>query len=209
MQRAKNDESTKAQPEDFNFDIFEELVQARTLFIEGKATEAKKSLELSQIEIERDYSDYPVAMAPDSLKVMLDLGDFEEATKVGQVIKDNPSKVDNSILHLVDSELNKNADEQKHYIKHNKKGIKLYSAAKFSEAYEEFSKAKEISPLNIGVSLNLLQSVTKLIQNSQKPEMEHVNEARKNYQFIKNMPLKDVHKTKFTKMLADVEKVIK
>jgi tryptophanyl-tRNA synthetase len=73
LQRAKNDELSRAQPDDFDFDIFESIIQSRMLFIEGKSTDAKKAFEESQINIEKAFTDYPVSMAADSLKIMLDL----------------------------------------------------------------------------------------------------------------------------------------
>jgi DNA-binding response OmpR family regulator len=208
LQRARTDESIKTQPDDFDFKIFEKIVHARMLHLEGKASEAKKALEETQITIEREFSEYPVAMAADSLKVMLDLGDFEEAAKLINVIKSSPDKVDSSILYLASAESDKIKDSRAKYVKHTKHGIALYSEGNYTGAYIEFEEAKKISPLNIGVTLNLLQSLVKMIQNTEKPEGKHVMEARDLYRFVSNMPLKKVHKKKFESMKKDVEDIV-
>ncbi len=208
LQRARKDESSKTPPDDFDFDIFENIIHARMLQLEGKITDAKKALEETQIEIERDFTEYPVAMAADSLKLMLDLGDFEEASKLTKIIINNPDKTDSSILYLAESEASKIKQNRTQYIKHNKEGIELYSEGKYSSAYEEFILAKKISPLNIGVTLNLLQSLCKLIKQTGKTEGQHIMQVRDLYKFMNNMPLKKVHKAKFANIRDEIESVL-
>ncbi|MFT6738394.1 MAG: hypothetical protein ACJA0G_002544, partial [Kangiellaceae bacterium] len=92
--------------------------------------------------------------------------------------------------------------------KHNKLGIELYGQGSYASAYEEFCHAKKISPLNIGIALNLMQSLAKLIKQTDKPEGKYIIEARELFDFINNMPLKSVHKNKFKKVRPDVEDII-
>jgi tetratricopeptide (TPR) repeat protein len=208
MHRAKNDDSTRIQPDDFDFTIFESIVHARMLHLEGKTSDSKKALEESQINIERNFTEYPVAMAADSLKIMLDLGDYEEAAKLSKIIQDNPDKVDSSILYLAQAESEKIKINRSKYIKHNKLGIDLYSDGNYLEACEKFTLAKQISPLNIGVTLNLLQSLVKQIQTTEKPEGKYIMEARELYRFVSSMPLKSIHKAKFKSMRQEVESIV-
>lgn len=208
LQRAKTDDVTRTQPDDFDFEIYESIMHARMLHLEGKSTDSKKALEQSQIAIEKHFTEYPVAMAADSLKIMLDLGDFEEANKLAKVIKANEDKVDQSILYLAEREADKMKSNREKYIEHNKKGIELYSKGSLSAASDEFFLAKKIAPLNIGVTLNLLQCLIKIIERTDKPEGKNIVEARELYRFVNNMPLKSVHKAKFENMREDVEKIV-
>jgi DNA-binding response OmpR family regulator len=208
IQRMQNDESIHQSPDDFDFDIFQTVVQARMLLIEGKQSEAKKSFEETQIQIEKNFTEYPIAMAADSLKLMFKMGDFEEASKLIKVIRNNQEKVDQSILYLIESETANAANTYEQYLCHNKKGVSLYSTGNYQQAFEEFNIAKKVCPLNINVNLNLLQCLVKLIEKTTKPEGQHIVQARELYRFVSNMPLKDVHKVKFSKMREDVEKVI-
>jgi tetratricopeptide (TPR) repeat protein len=208
MQRMQNDESIYQNPDDFDFDIFQSVIQSRMLLIEGKQSESKKQFEETQIQIEKNFSEYPVAMAADSLKLMFDLGDFEEATKLVKILRKNSEKIDQSILHLIERETANAKDTFDKYVCHNKKGVSLYSSGSYQQAYEEFATAKKVSPLNINVNLNLLQCLVKLIEKTNKPEGQHIVQARELYRFINNMPLKDAHKTKFANMSEDVEKLI-
>ncbi|MBT1451953.1 response regulator [Glaciecola sp. XM2] len=208
MQRMLNDDSIVENSEDFDFEIFQAIINARMLFIEGKQSESKKSFEETQIKIERNFTEYPVSMAPDSLKMMIDHGDFEEAGKLIDVIKANEDKVDASIAYLIETEMANAKDTRKQYVQHNKKGIALYSEGNYQQAYEEFCTAKNVCPLNINVNLNLMQCLVKLIEKTNRPEGQHIVQARELYRFISNMPLKDTHREKFRSMREDVEKAI-
>jgi len=208
IQRIQNDEVVQGNLSDFDFDIFEAVIHSRMLFIEGKHSEAKKSFEETQILIERNFSNYPVPLAADSVKLMIDLGDFEEAKKLIELIRNNEDKVDPSTLYLIESEMESASKNYNEYLKHNKLGISFYSSGNFQKAYDEFSIAKQVCPLNISVNLNLLQSLAKLIEKTAKPDPELIAQAKELYRFMNNMPLKDVHKTKFSKMREDIEKVI-
>jgi DNA-binding response OmpR family regulator len=208
MQRMQNDDSIESSPDDFDFDIFQAMIHARILLIEGKSTESKKSFEATQISIEHKFPEFPVAMAPDSIKMMIDHGDFEEASKLIDVIGENSDKIDQSILYLIEAEMAGVADKRSQYIKHNKQGIALYSDGNYQQAYEEFIIAKNVCPMNINVNLNLMQCLLKLIQKTKRPEGKHIVQAREVYRFIDGMPLKSAHKLKFQNMRDDVEKVI-
>jgi len=208
IQRVQNAESNLPGEEDFNFEIFESVVQARMLNIEGKKTEAKKSFEETQIQIERHFSDYPLALAPDSMKLMFEFGEYEEAAKLVDVIQTNQDKIDPSVIHLLNSELSGAKEKQKLYVKHNKLGIELYSSGKFSEALQEFTAAKKVSQLNINVNLNMLQCLAKLIKMTKKPDPEHLIQLKELYRFVNDMPLKDAHKTKFVNMREELESIL-
>lgn len=208
MQRVQNDDSIENSPDDFDFEIFQAVINARMLFIEGKHSESKKSFESTQITIESKFSAYPIALAPDSLKMMIDHGDFEEASRLIDIIRSNDEKVDPSILYLIDTEMAGANEIRSQYIKHNKKGIALYSSGNYQQAYEEFVIAKNVCPLNINVALNLMQCLVKLIQKTKRPEGKHIVQARELFRFLDGMPLKSAPKIKFQNMREDVEKII-
>jgi CheY-like chemotaxis protein len=208
MQRMQNDDSIENNPDDFNFEIFQAVINARILFIEGKHSESKKSFESTQITIECDFSEYPIALAPDSLKMMIDHGDFEEANKLIDLIRNNDDKVDPSILYMIDTEMAGAEKIRSQYTKHNKKGIALYSSGNYQQAYEQFVIAKSVCPLNINIALNLMQCLVKIIQKTKRPEGKHIVQARDLFRFLDGMPLKSAPKIKFQNMREDVERII-
>ncbi|MFC3120086.1 response regulator [Agaribacter flavus] len=204
MQRLQHDELVSSKREDFDFKIFEQIVVARMQYLDGKQTEAKRILEEAQIKIEKEFTEYPVSMAADSLKLMFDMGDFEEANKLVKLLKQNPNKIDSAIRYLMETEQSSAETSRNKYVEHTKKGIALYSNGNFHDAFEEFQLAKKVAPLNIGVNLNLLQCLVKLIKASKKPDPNLIKDAKDIHRFVKNMPLKNTHLKKYEEMKEEV-----
>jgi len=208
LQRSQNDETATKHQDGFDFGIFETIIHSRIFHLEGKSTDAKRSLEEAQIKIEENFTEYPLALAPDSLKAMFDLGDYEEANKIANLLNSQAVEVDSNIKYLMQSELNNAKQKHTAYIKHNKTGIELYSTGNFRAAYEEFNKGKLISPTNLGVTLNLMQCLIKLMQNATIPEASYIKQCRENYRFVSAMPLRSAHKKKFEIIKKDAEKFL-
>ena len=204
LQRNRNDEVFSRSSEEFDFSLYENIVHSRINALDGKALMAKKLLEETQIAIEQKYDVYPLKLAPDSLKVMNDIGDFEEAEKLTQLLEKSDD-VDANIEFLLTSEEDQQADRKKSYKLHNKKGIEAYREGKFETAIQSFRAAQMITPVNIGVNLNLLQCIVKILEMQGKPEPKLVIECREVYKLLNGMPLRESHQKKWDELLADLQ----
>jgi DNA-binding response OmpR family regulator len=192
----------------FDFDIFEKLVEARLAFLDNQPSDSKKALEQAQIKIEQQFSQFPISLAAESLKSMLDLGDFEDAMKVRTAIQDQNIELDSNIQNSMQNAFMKVSTQQKEYITYNKQGIAKFSEGQYQSAYTSFSEAKKIAPMNIGVTLNLLQSIVKLLEMTDNPEKALQQECKEYYRYINSMPLRKIHCQKFENMRLDIEKVM-
>lgn len=208
IKKIKLDTNTSIVQNGFDFSIFETLIQSRLSYMDMQLTESKIALEEAQIKIEQQFNDYPISLAADSLKVMLDLGDFEEAMKVQNAIEEQDQTLDTNIQSAMQDAFHKSSDRRREYISMNKEGIERFSNGQFQRAYESFTEAKKVSPMNIGVTLNLLQSIIKLLEMTEKPDSSLQQECREHYRYITNMPLRSVHQQKFENMKLDAENVM-
>lgn len=208
IKKIKFDENATLVQNGFDFDIFEKLILSRLAFLDNRKTEAKIGLEEAQINIEQQFGQFPISLAAESLKVMLDLGDFEEAIRVQKALQEQGGEFDSNIEASINNAFKDVKKDQVAYILHNKQGIISYSNAQFQSAYESFTEAKNISPMNIGVTLNLLQSIVKLLETSKKSDSVLQNECREHYRFVTNMPLRKVHQSKFDSIKIDAENVM-
>jgi len=208
LKKIRRDANTSIVQNGFDFDIFEKLIEARLAFLENQLSESKKALEEAQIKIEQQFSKFPISLAADSLKCMLDLGDFEDAMKVRNAVQEQNVELDSNIQNSMLDAFNKVTVRQKEYITHNKLGIAKFSDGKYQSAYESFYAAKLISPMNIGVTLNLLQSIVKLLEMTDSPAASLQQECKEYYRYITNMPLRKIHFQKFENMKLDVEKFV-
>ena len=208
IKRIKLDNNTSTVQNGFDFAIFEKLIEARIAFLNEQHSESKIALEEAQIKIEQQFTQYPVSLAAESLKTMLDLGDFEEAIKVRNAVSKQCSDLDSNIENAIQDAFNQVGEKKEEYITFNKEGVQKYSEGQYQNAYDSFTEAKKISPLNIGVTLNLLQSIVKLLEMAANPNTALQLECKEHYRFITNMPLRKVHKQKFEKMKLDAENVM-
>jgi DNA-binding response OmpR family regulator len=208
LKKIKLDENALKIQKGFDFDIFEKLIHARLSYLDDKITESKSCLEHAQIKIEQQFISFPSALAADSLKLLLDLGDFEEAMKVSKCLKEQGAELNANVQSSIDLAFTSVEATQKQYVALNKSGIADYSDGRYSSAYDSFKEAKALAPTNIGVTLNLLQSIVQLLQTSEAGNSTLKQECRDYYRFIKNMPLREVHQHKFDIMQNDVEKLM-
>jgi len=208
VKKIKMDASTSIVQNGFDFSIFERLVEARIAFLNKHPSEAKLALEEAQIKIEQQFTTFPVSLASESLKIMLDLGDFEDAIKIRNILLEQDVELDSNMQNSMIDAFELVKSKQNDYIAFNKEGIEHYKEGQYQSAYESFSAAKSISPMNIGVTLNLLQSILKLLEMTVKPDSALLQECKELYRYITNMPLRKVHQQKFDTMKGDIESVL-
>jgi DNA-binding response OmpR family regulator len=204
LQRNRNDEVFSRSTDDFDFALYENIVHSRINTLDGKLIIAKKMLEETQIAIEQKFDGYPLKLAPDSIKVMNDIGDFEEAEKLTQVLKQHDGEIDSNVTYLLVSEEAQQADRKAAFKQHNQQGIEAYREGRFETALQSFKAAKMLTPVNIGVNLNLLQCIVKILEMQQTPEPALVIECREVYTLLIGIPLRENHQQKWNELLDDL-----
>lgn len=204
LQRGKFDDALTKITEDFDIDIYEQVITARVNAIDGKMLDARKHLAASQIAIDDKYDEYPVGFAPDSVKVMFDLGEFEEAQSLLSILNRKSITLDPNSRELLKREEQRASDKQANYQQFNRKGISLYQQGQYEKAKEAFTAAQTFAPVNTGVALNLLQCLIKILDKNDKAEPALVKECRRVYKLIEDMPLSNQHQQKFDALKADL-----
>ncbi|MFT6896809.1 MAG: DNA-binding NarL/FixJ family response regulator [Paraglaciecola sp.] len=208
MARYRHDDTLTRIEEDFDYTIFENIINARLSFIDGRLLEARRTLTETQQQIVNKYTEYPLAMAPDSIKVMLDLGEYDDADKLINELLTR-GKIHDEITHLELSTCNENAAQRKDiYKKCNLKGRDFYNQGKFQEAYLAFIEAQKVAPVNTEVALNILQCHLKIIGQMKKPEISTLNSLKQMYRHLKNMVMLDVHQQKFDALKSELGKYV-
>ncbi|QJR82571.1 response regulator [Alteromonas pelagimontana] len=201
LQRGKFDETLSRMDETFSVDIFEQVMNARICSLDGKMLDAKRNLVQSQSAIKKQYENYPPAYAPDSLKVMYDLGEYDDAQDLIALLKQRGEDLDPNSQYLIASELERSAERQREYATFNRKGIQLYQEGQFEQAKEQFILAQQLAPVNTGVALNLLQCMLKILHKNTKGEPALIKECKRMYKLVEDTPLQEEHAQK----LADIK----
>ncbi|WP_051275255.1 response regulator [Aestuariibacter salexigens] len=204
LQRSRTDEAVLRLEDDFDYDSFEQIISARISVIDGKLIEAKRNLATSQRQIETKFQHYPIALAPDSIKVMFDLGEYEEASSLLSLIEKNEKPLDRNTLAMVSDEKNKSAKQQSMYSKHNGDGMRLFNEGKYEAALDEFRKAQQIAPVNTSVAINMLQSILKILDMRHKVDYALVGELKKTYRLLDGLPLNSRHQQKLDEIQHEI-----
>lgn len=197
LQRAGHDEALTRLEEPFSLDIFDQIMHARVDAIDGKLINAKRSLMDSQIAIEKQFELYPASLAPSSMQLMVDLGEFEEVNQLLQTLASQNTELDDSSRMLVRSMSKQVKESEQQYAHINRRGIQLYQQEKYAEAKAAFNSALELSPVNAGIALNLLQCLIKLMTNNGKDDGTMIKEARQVYKILNHAPMREQHQSKF------------
>lgn len=202
LNRYRHTELIFQDDEDFDFDIFEDIVKARIESQNGKLVSSKQIITQAQNNIVKKFEQYPTTMIPDSIITLLDLGEFDDAQELTQLLNSNEKTLDSNSQSLVENAVSRNKNKKAHYNKYNKLGISFYSEGKFEAAHNAFTEAQTAVPVNIGITLNLLQCSLRLLQKTAKPDKNLLYSSKKTYQQLLNMTMLDKHKHKFD-LLAD------
>ncbi|XOV78304.1 MAG: response regulator [Aestuariibacter sp.] len=208
LQRLRNDELVVRSNDDFDYDIYENIITARVNVLDGKNLEAKRTLTRSQIAIDDKFEEYPIVFAPDSIKVMSDLGEFDEARELAQKIQDSDYDVDPNVQYVLDS-LESTAQEQLSQFDHYfSEGQRCFSGGKYQAAYEAYEKALELSPVNVATGISILQCITRLMELAQKPELGLIVDCKRIHKLVSELPLKQEQQEEFDKVTSNLSKYL-
>lgn len=197
LQRGRNDEVVQRLKDDVDLTIFEQMMMARVATIDGKLQDARQALYDSQDDIASRYDQCPPVYVPDLVKVMLDLGEYDEAQPLLAQAKDSHSQLDAPGLAAIEHSAQQASARHALYLKHNRQGIALYQQNKYEDARVEFSLAQEHAPVNTGVALNLIQCILKLHQQQGACSAELIAECRRLNKWLRDTPLRAHHQEKF------------
>lgn len=197
LQRAGYDEALTRLDEPFSLDIFDQIIHARVDAIDGKLINAKRSLMDSQIAIEKQFELYPASLAPSSLQLMIGLGEFEEVNRLLHTLSVQQTQLDDSSRLLVRRMSKQVKESEQQYTHINRRGIQLYQQEKYADAKAAFNSALELSPVNAGIALNLLQCLIKLVGSESKEDAALIKEARQVYKILHHAPMREQHQSKF------------
>lgn len=197
LQRANHDEALTRLDEPFSLEIFDQIMHARVDAIDGKLINAKRSLMGSQLAIEEQFDLFPASLAPSSMRLMVNLGEFEEVNQLLNTLSAQNTELDDSSKMLVNAMSKQVKESEQQYTQLNRRGIQLYQEEKYADAKAAFNSALELSPVNAGIALNLLQCLIKLVGKVEKDDPPLIKEARQVYKILNHAPMREQHQSKF------------
>ncbi|MCY7294142.1 tetratricopeptide repeat-containing response regulator [Alteromonas sp. a30] len=189
LQRLRSDDIISRLNEPFDYTAFEEIINARVNFLDGKVSEARKSIATARESLEEQFEDLPISLVPDSLKVYFDLGDYDEAQALSRRLANEDVEIDANLEYLLARTNEGIANKALEFDRLCKEGKTSYNAGKFQAAYEAYSEALKYSPTNADAILNLLQCLLQILERFSKPELKLVVDSKKYLKLVNELKM--------------------
>lgn len=204
LQRLRNDDILNRLSEPFDYSAFEDIINARVNFLDGKISEARRSLNKAQKTLGGQFEQYPVSMMPDSMKVLFDLGEFEQAHQMSNQLKNSRRPIDPNLEYLLTQTEEGMKEQLSEFRECCRRGQECYNQGKFTAAYEAYSDALKLSPANIDAMLSLLQSLVQILDKSTKPELKLIVDSKKTVRLLAEMYLTEQQQERLSAIKAEL-----
>lgn len=204
LQRMRHDEIVVRATEEFSYDAFANLITGRINSIDGKSIDAKNALTAAQKEMESKFAQTPMVLAPDTISLMVKVGEFGQAQSLTDDLRNSEYNVDENIEYMLDQiggEIELQSGKFEHY---NQKGQECFNGGKFQAAFEAFGHALKYSQVNADVALNLLHSAVRLMEQTTKPELITIVESKKIVKLLEEIALSEQQSTEFQQLKTEL-----
>ncbi|WP_432452264.1 MULTISPECIES: response regulator [unclassified Agarivorans] len=190
----------EGKDEDFNFDAFEGISQARVHATKGELNKAKRLLFSSNDGLLDSPEKVAVELLPDTFLTLNSVGEFEYAMPFAEELekRDNIDPISLSSAHKV---LKDEDFEQKLglFREYNKMGIDAYEEQRYDEATSHFDKALQVAPGNTGAILNKIQAILKQINLSDKGVSgQLLNDCKVTIKLLDGLKLNENHAERYS-----------
>ncbi|MDP2562474.1 response regulator [Psychrobium sp. 1_MG-2023] len=205
LHRAKLEEGRQLK---YHFSALEGVIISQLQSAKGETLLSKKTLmeAIHGFCDEDDEWSLPDELAPDTCITLLNLSDFELASKFAEQLDDT-----NDITNQIQARLNDDevVEKKAEFNKITRQGIDAYSAGNNLEALELFKQAIFISPVNSGAVLNVAQAQIKLMQEKKKYVKSLMGECKESFRVLNGMKLSKAHQKRFVKLRTDFNQLQK
>ncbi len=199
LQRVRRDDSMTRE---INFELFENLCQARVESLHGAQYQAKRTYAAVAEQLAEQHQ-----LLPDAIFLLNQIGEYEQAATLGKLLPTELMK--NPLLKTLYADQLSFLDKKQHkFGELNKAGIQSYKAGNFAIAVKHFESALELAPMNTGCALNLIQASIQMLHSQKKYKSTELFErCKKTFRIVDNMPLPEHHRARYKELLLQFDKL--
>ncbi|BEU04092.1 response regulator [Agarivorans sp. OAG1] len=199
----------EGKDDDFNFDAFEGISQARVHATKGELNKAKRLLFDSHDGLLDAPSKVSGELLPDTFLTLNSVGEFEYAMPFAEELekRDDIDPMSLSSAHKVlkaeDFEL-----KLGQFREYNKMGIEAYEENRFHEATSYFDKALQVAPGNTGAILNKIQAILKQLNQSEKGlSGQLLSDCKITIKLLDGLKLNDNHAERYSTLKSEFQQL--
>jgi len=187
----------EARNEDFDYEAFEGLNQARVFACKGEHLKAKRTLFKSNETYLNDPKAALDTLLVDTYLALSSIGEYEYAQPFAKQIEnrfDKGSKANNLVQKITNEGDIK--DQKLRFEQLNRQGIRAYTAKDYKNALNYFSKALKVAPVNTGAAINKIQVSLELLTNKKFATPGFIEECRRTFSVLDGIALAKSHQSR-------------
>ncbi|WP_137672640.1 tetratricopeptide repeat-containing response regulator [Agarivorans sp. Toyoura001] len=199
----------EGKDEDFNFDAFEGISQARVHATKGEMNKAKRLLFDSHEGLLEEPSKVSGELLPDTFLTLNSVGEFEYAMPFAEELEKR-ADIDPISLSSAQKVLRAEDFELKlgQFREYNKMGIEAYEESRYIEATNFFDKALQVAPGNTGAILNKIQAILKQLNQSQKGiSGQLLTDCKTTIKLLDGLKLNDNHAERYSTLKSEFQQL--
>lgn len=200
LQRLRSDDILGRLKQPFDYSAFEDIINARVNFLDGKISDARKTLFNVRDNLEQQHPELPIALVPDSLKVYFDLGEFDEVETLTERLRADADQLDPNVEYLLRKTGEDMVQQVSQFRQICEKAQEKYGQGKYQAAYEAYTQALKLSPHHVDVIMSLLQSLLQILDRRDKSDPIYITEAKKNHKLIADLKLTEQQQARYAEL---------
>ncbi|MFM2485049.1 response regulator [Celerinatantimonas yamalensis] len=205
--KARHEEGLDNQ---FDFEAFEGLSQARVLATKGEIHRAKQVLFSSNQDYIHTPKHVPNILLPDTFLTLHSVGEYEYAIPIIEELR-----LRDAINPLARKAANRLAENPKfsaqmnNFHELNQRGIQAHSEGNYQQAAQLFHKALRIAPGNTGVMLNRIQSLLKHLASTPNGSLNEFELCKQGFQSLEGIQLTLIHAKRLKTLKDEFEALLR
>ncbi len=199
----------EGKDDDFNFDAFEGISQARVHATKGELNKAKRLLFDSHEGLLDAPNKVSGELLPDTFLTLNSVGEFEYAMPFAEELEKRQG-IDPVSLQSAKKVLKAEDFELKlgQFREYNKMGIEAYEEHRYQDAINYFDKALNVAPGNTGAILNKIQAILKqLNQNPKGMSGQMLSECKTTIKQLDGLKLNDNHAERYSTLKNEFQQL--
>ena len=191
----------EAHNDEFDYNAFEGINQARVLASKGDYLKAKRTLFKSNEPYLNNPKEAQDPLLLDTYIALNSIGEFEYAQPFAKQM-DKRFKQDSKVRKTIQKMAKKqeSRDIKQQFEQLNRQGIRAYEAKHYQEALNFFTNALKVAPVNTGAAINKIQVSLELLNNKTLNTPDFIDECRRTFSLLDGIALAKAHQNRLPQL---------
>ena len=195
----------EGQNKEFDFIRFDEMCQAKMLFILNEPLKAKRKILNTLHSKENPITEFDDIFLCESLFSLLDIGEFDYAEPYLDELKQRDI-IDPTTQAAIKKQTGEALKSRIQAFKiENKLGIQAFAAKAYERSLTHFNQALKLEPLNSGALLNRIQAYIQLLKSAQSDNQTALlDNCQSSFKLLSHTHLPEEHGKRYRELKSEL-----